>query len=70
MSDVKLSAETIYAYVFCISGCEASVALTGEQYGRQMQYPDATWRCPNCRGEASFDDDRFEKLHPEIYGDG
>jgi hypothetical protein len=56
-----------YAGVVCeglggdIPAC-GRVDLTKEQYDEQMKYPDRTWRCPQCRAEAWFDDARFEQL--------
>lgn len=64
-----MSDETFYAYVTCYGvdytiapGC-GTVGLTEEQYGQQMANPNARWRCPNCRGDAEFDDAKFEEIH-------
>lgn len=64
-----LTTEKIAAYIICLgvdptigaTGC-GSVGLTTEQYERQMSYPDARWRCPRCRGDAEFDDEKSEQL--------
>jgi hypothetical protein len=63
--------DEFYAYVTCFGvdstlapGC-GSVGLTQEQYLAQLSCPDYGWRCPQCGGDADFDDTKFEELHPE-----
>ena len=57
-----------YAAVVCmghgdpIPAC-GKVDLTRAEYDEQMRYPDRGWRCPKCKADAWFDDERFEKLH-------
>lgn len=59
-----------YARVIChgvdpeigMTGC-GPVLLTYQEYDRQMNNPNATWRCPRCRGDASFDDEYWENRH-------
>jgi len=43
------------------NGC-GKVYLTEEEYSKQISNPNKTWRCPNCRYEASWDDDNYEKF--------
>jgi hypothetical protein len=40
------------------------VYIDESEYIRQMSRPDSTWRCPHCRGEAIFDEDTWDELHP------
>ena len=35
--------------------------LTKENYTKQMNNPDALWKCPICGMSAWWDDDRYEK---------
>lgn len=42
-------------------GC-GKVFLTKEEYNKQMAIPSKTWRCPNCRYEADFDNDNYESF--------
>lgn len=57
-----------YAAVVCqghgipaIPAC-GKVDLTRAEYDEQMRYPDRGWRCPKCKADAWFDDERFEQL--------
>lgn len=63
--------DEFYAYVTCFGvdptlapGC-GSVGLTKDQYMAQMRCPDRRWCCPQCGGDADFDDTKFEELHLE-----
>lgn len=58
-----------YAYVFC-RGVDPTLAppcgkvgLTREQYEQQLSCPDRLWCCPQCGGDAAFDDESFEEMH-------
>lgn len=59
-----------YAYVLCLGvdptlapPCTGKVGLTKEQYLDQLRCADYGWRCPQCGGAASFDEDSFEEMH-------
>jgi len=39
----------------------ALVYLTEEEYNRQMNQPDALWRCPRCGERAEWDDANYER---------
>lgn len=41
------------------------VQITEADYERQMNFPDAKWRCPLCRGSAEWDEDCLETNPPE-----
>lgn len=41
---------------------EGLVYLTEEEYENQMNDPWKTWRCPRCGGDATWDDDNYEKF--------
>lgn len=43
-------------------GC-GKVEFGQKEYDRQMARPGATWRCPTCGFEASFDDEHFEAMN-------
>lgn len=45
--------------VFCQNEGQSCglVELTEAQYLKQLSVPSKTWRCPNCRAEAAWDDD-------------
>jgi len=47
-----------YAAVQCKT--HGQVLLTDEQFNRQMDCPDALWKCPVCGLPAEFDDDFWE----------
>lgn len=50
--------------VHCKGGCTPPfqlIYLTEEECIRQMEQPWATWRCPRCGGEASWDDQNYEE---------
>jgi hypothetical protein len=56
---------TPYA-VFCHSapgrGCKGGRQyLTKEQYDKQMNDPNALWKCPTCGQLAEWDDDNYEE---------
>lgn len=53
-----------YAFLDC-PNCGV-VGITEEQYSRQMDYPDALWRCPHCREEAEYND-RLSEAAQGIY---
>jgi len=38
------------------------VYLTEDEYERQMNAPDRTWRCPICRYDARWSDANFEEM--------
>lgn len=40
------------------------IFLTKEEYDAQLNQPDRTWRCPFCKGEATWDDENYEKEVP------
>lgn len=40
--------------------------LTEAQYLAQLDDVDARWVCPRCQEVADFDDDAFERLHPDV----
>ena len=44
-------------------GC-GKVYLTEAEYMAQMSVPTKTWRCPECRYEADWDDDNYEASFP------
>lgn len=46
--------------VYGEAGC-GSQGLTNKEYNKQMSLPDKTWRCPVCRAEAWWDDERYEQ---------
>lgn len=56
---------SVYARVVCqeIDYCGGPKFLTKEEYKMQMNYPDRGWRCPNCHGSATWDDDYWETHH-------
>ena len=37
------------------------VFLTYTEYVKQMNKPNALWRCPNCGSDAQWDDDNYEE---------
>ena len=39
------------------------VDINEREYVKQMDRPDAGWRCPLCGAEANFDDERYEVIH-------
>lgn len=34
-----------------------------EDYTKQLHQPYSKWKCPKCRMESDFDDDRFDEIH-------
>ena len=36
------------------------IYLTDAEYSRQMELPDAVWKCPRCGGEAQWSDENYE----------
>jgi len=44
-----------------------SIPITMENYEHQMRNPDALWKCPECRGNAFFDDEAWEES-PALVG--
>lgn len=64
-----------YATIICtgglvedVPGC-GSVELSLEAYNAQMARPHQGWRCPQCGGDADFDDAEFERIHGINQGD-
>ena len=58
-----------YAYVFC-RGVDPTLAppcgkvgLSKEQYLDQLRCPSRFWMCPQCGGDAGFDDESFDEMH-------
>lgn len=41
---------------YCAPENSGIVELPEKEYLRQLNNPDATWRCPRCRAEAIWDD--------------
>ena len=41
-----------------MKGC-GNVVLSLEEYNRQMNYPDAFWKCPVCACGVSFNDENY-----------
>lgn len=35
-------------------------SLSEDEYAYQMSKPDSLWKCPNCGGNAWFNDDVYE----------
>lgn len=56
---------TLISYAGIICRLHGKVDISKEEYTKQMSDPHSLWRCPLCKQNAEFDDDRFEQLHPE-----
>lgn len=54
--------ESPFAAVICAE--HGRVDIDQAEYERQLAMPHAMWRCPACGNVASFDEDRFDALHP------
>ena len=52
-----------YAGVIC--RLHGHIDIEKAEYIKQMADPNARWKCPICRQDAEFDDNRYEELHPE-----
>lgn len=52
-----------YAGVIC--RLHGHIDIEKADYDQQMASPSTRWKCPICKQDVEFDDDRFEELHPE-----
>lgn len=50
------------AGIICWGAC-GKVDIDRTNYLAQMKIPFATWRCPICRGNADFDEARYEEIN-------
>ena len=41
------------------------IELTEEEYHRQLFQPDDEWKCPRCRGNATWDDAAHERMYQQ-----
>ncbi len=51
-----------YAAIYCYGPC-GTVFIDYTEYARQMDQPDALWRCPECGRSALFDNIEYERIH-------
>lgn len=56
-----------YAGVIC--RLHGFIDIDEGNYTQQMRNPNARWKCPICKQDCEFDDNRYEELHPETFNE-